>query len=408
MYTHRPLAALLALVSIIALVASLPACGNDTRPRDSVDTDEGDVSPDTNDTTENDVPESDTLESDTLESDASPDTTDTTDTNTPATFRFERLTVTGGTPVWGAIATHGYLIGGVTNTQSVVSTIATASLSADTLTITDTGATDLPRYCHCAFFDPTRDELVVLGGRGRTFADAASSAVIDTTSWRSTPLPDHTADDFPVGCVAFFSPLSDKGYVFGGLSTSRREFTPNTHRYDPTTRTFEALDTAGPPARYDAALHVLADGDALLLSGMGLAPTVTFFDDVWRFDAETETWSEVLTTGTRPPGRRYAWTALSPDETLIVFGYGSDSPTGNSVLDDLWTLDLTTNTWAPLPLDGERPPARGFAPNWQIPAAALDRPDAVGLLGFGSDATLRVTTDVFLLVPPPRHAGLWR
>ncbi|HRE91821.1 MAG TPA: kelch repeat-containing protein, partial [Myxococcota bacterium] len=178
------------------------------------------------------------------------------------------------------------LIGGVTNAQNVVSTIATATLADGTLTLTEVGATDLPRYCQCAFFDPTRDELVVLGGRGRTFADAASSAVIDTTSWRATPLSDHSADDFPVGCVAFFSPLSDKGYVFGGLSTSRREFSPTAHRYDPTTRTFEALPTTGPAARYDAAVHVLSDGDALLLSGMGLATTATFYDDVWRFDAE--------------------------------------------------------------------------------------------------------------------------
>lgn len=407
----RPFSALATSAIVMALASSTLACGDDSTPSDTADTTdtlesdtlESDTSPDTPDFT--DI-------TDTLESDTSPDATDTSetsDTSAPNTFRFERLEVTGGTPVWGAIAAHGYLIGGVTGSQTVVSTIASASLSADTLTITDTGATDLPRYCHCAFFDPTRDELVVLGGRGRTFADAASSAVIDTTSWRSTPLPDHTADDFPVGCVAFYSPRSDKGYVFGGLSTSRRELTPTTHRYDPTTRTFETLSTPNAPAgRYDAAVHVLTDGDALMLSGMGLAGTVTFFDDVWRFDAETETWSELPITGTRPPGRRYAWTALSPDETLIVFGYGSDSPTGNSVLDDLWALDFTTNTWSPLPLDGERPAARGFAPNWQLPAAALDRPDAVGLLGFGSDATLRVTSDVYLLIPPPRHAGLWR
>ena len=407
MHPRHTLAQPFVYATLTALAAFLAACGEDSAPSDT--------NPDTieNDTVESDTPENDTVESDTSENDTlESDTTDTetheTDTAAPATFRFERLTVSGGTPVWGAIATHGYLIGGVTNAQNVVSTIATATLSEGTLTLTETGATDLPRYCHCAFFDPTRDELVVLGGRGRTFADAASSAVIDTSSWRSTPLADHTADDFPVGCVAFFSPLSDKGYVYGGLSTSRREFSPTTHRYDPTSRTFEPLTGAGPEARYDAAVHVLSDGDALLFSGMGLDTTVTFYDDVWRFDAETETWSEVPTTGTRPPGRRYAWTALSPDETLLVFGYGSDSPTGNSVLDDLWSLDLTTNTWAPLPLDGERPSARGFAPNWQLPAEALDRPDAVGLLGFGSDATLRVTSDVYLLVPPPRHAGLWR
>jgi hypothetical protein len=323
-------------------------------------------------------------------------------------FAFEKVEVSGGTAVWGAVAVGGWLIGGVNNGQTVVSDIAAATLEDGTLTVARVGELNVPRYCQCVMFDAARGELVVVGGRGRTFADVSSAVVVDTASWDVTPLAGNTADDFPVGCAAFFSAVNDRGYVFGGLSSSRREFTGVTHRWEPESRTFEALDVAGPEPRYDPAVHVLDDGDALLVSGMGNAGTVVFYQDVWRFDAALETWTELEpTTAVVPPGRRLAWTAVAPDESLLVFGYGSDAPNGSSVLADLWTFDLVTRVWAPLEVEGEWPSARGFAPNWQLPAFDGVGNDIVGMLGFGTDAALQVTGDVFVLRAPDALRGRW-
>ncbi len=218
----------------------------------------------------------------------------------------------------------------------------------------------------------------------------------------STPLEDAAPAAYPVGCSAWYAPSTDRGYVFGGLSGAEAAFSSTTWRWDPDARAFTALDIEGPPGRYDAAVHALDDGDLLLASGMGLGAAVVFYDDVWRFDAQAETWSRLDAVGEAPPGRRYAWSAVSPDETLLLFGFGSDSPTGQSLLGDLWVFDLETRTWAPAEVDGAMPEARGFTPNWQV---AEGEP---GVLAFGANAVLQVLPDVFILRAPEGLKGRWK
>lgn len=95
-------------------------------------------------------------------------------------------------------------------------------------------------------------------------------------------------------------------------------------------RTITKLDIPGPAARYDAGIVELADGSSLLVSGMGGGVGgVIFYADVWRFDPSTESWSEIPTTSKLvPPGRRYAWVTVAPDESVLLFGFGSDSLAG--------------------------------------------------------------------------------
>src|SRR5690606_13901465 len=134
------------------------------------------------------------------------------------------------------------------------------------------------------------------------------------------------AADNPVGCQAHYLDGVDRAYVFGGLS-SLGGFSAMTWRWDPEARTFTEIVTPGPAARYDAATYEENSGTLLLSGGMGGgAAGVVFFSDVWRFDPSSETWSEVPTTTAAPAGRRYPWTALSPDESQLVYGFGSDSP----------------------------------------------------------------------------------
>lgn len=401
--------------SLLALVTAVACGGDDTR-------DTSDTRPDASDTSDTSVLE-DSSETaadlgpdlgddvpDTSPSDLPLDTApDTTAPDATPTFTFVPLTVTGATPVWGAVAAGDLLLGGVDDDRTVVTQVASASLSGDTLTFTPLTSLLAARYCHCALRDPTRDELLLLGGRGRAFTDLTTATVLELETLTERPITGE-ATDFPVGCVAFFAPTRDRGWVFGGLSTSRRTFSPTTHRYDPTDGSLTPLSITGPPARYDASVHVLQDGDALLVGGMGLvggAPT--FYADVWRFSSALESWREVPASTPAPRGRRIPWTAVSPDERLLVFGYGSDSPTGSTVRDDLWLFDLESGTWTELAIEGPRPSARGFAPSLLVtaPSASSDLEGVVGLLGFGSDAQLRVTPDFWVLRASP-PLGTWR
>ena len=327
----------------------------------------------------------------------------TDDAAVPETaFRFQPVALTGVAPTWAAVTAGPYLLGGVNESLAVQSGVYTVAPTEGGFAASKVGAMDRARYCHCAMFDPGRKEIVVLGGRGAGFTDAPNAAVIDLTSGVASPLDASGAADYPVGCRAFFSVASDRGYVFGGLSDAKKAFTDAMYRWDPVARALTKLDAAGPPARYDAAVNVLNNGDALLVSGMGVKQTVVFYQDMWRFDAKTEQWSEITpASAVVPPGRRYAWTAVSPDESILVYGYGADAPDGSHVLGDLWTFTFATREWKPLAVEGELPPARGFLPNWQGVG------EDAGIFAFGSDANLNVFSDAYVLRVPDALRGAW-
>jgi hypothetical protein len=321
------------------------------------------------------------------------------------TFSWEPIAADGMQPRWGMYiaesSERAFLLGGVTDGVVDVgfrlgATDASVTASPDVLM-------DHSRYCHCAMLDEERDRLIVLGGRDEGFADSPTAVALGIASSSVDIIEDNGAADHPVGCQAFFFPELDRGYVFGGLSSTLGEFTNVTYRFDALTDTFTALDVTGPAARYDAGTHVLADGTAILVGGMGRATlSATFYSDVWRFDPNDETWTELAPRDApgAPPGRRYPWTAVSPDESTLLYGYGSDSGMGSTVLGDMNAFDFASATWAPLAASGEAPSARGFTYRWPGPAGSA------GVLGFGYDGT-DVVTDAYVLRVPDDLAGHW-
>jgi len=324
-----------------------------------------------------------------------------------------RAVDSGVTPVWGGFVAEGgaapILVGGVAGTGGpVIDTAEIPEVQGDRIASSLLGL-DGPRYCGCGFVDATRDELIVVGGRDGRFLDVETAAVIDLDDGTVSPIADAGPAAFPVGCVAFFLPATGTGYVYSGLSSNQRAFGTDLFRWDGAARTFVAVDVAGarPAPRYDAAVHVEANGgSALIVSGMGLAGAPVFHQDTWRFDGATETWTEVTTTNP-PPGRRYAWSALAPDGDTLVFGLGSDSPQGLTLLADLWRLSLGTGVWSRLDDDASAfdvdtaLPARGFAS--RLPGL----PGTAGLLSGGmQDGVL--AEDAFVLDVPASLDGAWR
>jgi hypothetical protein len=325
-----------------------------------------------------------------------------------------RAVDSGVTPVWGGFVAEGgadpILVGGVAGTGGpVIDTAEIPEVRGDRM-VSSLLPLDGPRYCGCGFVDATRNELIVIGGRDGRFLDVETAVVIDLDDGTASPIADADAGPaaFPIGCVAFFLPATGTGYVYSGLSSNQRAFGAGLFRWDGAARTFVAVDVAGarPAPRYDAAVHVEADGgSALVVSGMGAGAPV-FHQDTWRFAGSTETWTEVATTNP-PPGRRYAWSALAPDGDTLVFGFGSDSPQGLTLLADLWRLSLGSGVWSRLDDDvsafdvDTALPARGFAS--RLPGL----PGTAGLLSGGmQDGVL--AEDAFVLDVPAALDGEWR
>jgi hypothetical protein len=162
------------------------------------------------------------------------------------------------------------------------------------------------------------------------------------------------------------------------------------------------LEPAGGPSgrsRIAVALDTMRNR-MLVFGGMEGDPfaSSTRFDDVWAFDLESDTWEELVTTGTGPMAKGYAIAFY--DETndrLIVHG---GDPSGFTGVDEMHALDLATNTWSEI-TPTTTPGARLYH------GVALRGTEAIifgGARGFGAETYLNdiwafdMTTDAWRVI----------
>ncbi len=80
-----------------------------------------------------------------------------------------------------------------------------------------------------------------------------------------------------------------------------------------------------------------------------------FFNDLWAFDATTNTWTELIPTGALPAGRSQAAMAYDPvTRRMILFGGWADE----SAFGDTWAYDPVANAWTELQPGGTLPSPR--------------------------------------------------
>ncbi|MBI3203902.1 MAG: hypothetical protein HYZ29_20345 [Myxococcales bacterium] len=307
--------------------------------------------------------------------------------------------------LWGAqvaqeSGSRAYLSGGLASTGGSASTkVLRVEQKGDQVVVTSVADAVADRYCGCALVDAKRGELVVIGGRDGNFTETATAELVDLASGKVSPLAAGGAADHPVGCHAVFLADRDEGYVFGGASQSSG-FGDTLYRYSPTDHSFTKVEVDGPPppARYDGAFrYPAAGGPIYLVSGMGAGQ---FYGDVWTYDPPNKKWSELVPQGAKPPGRRLPWVTFAGDGSALVMAFGSDSPMGQSMLGDLWRLDLTTKAWSQPGFAGTAPPLRGFA-QW------LPGPEGTAGLLSGGLGEMGMVTEQQLLRPPTPSGG-WR
>jgi hypothetical protein len=114
------------------------------------------------------------------------------------------------------------------------------------------------------------------------------------------------------------------------------------------------IDTrgGGPAGREDHTLTVDADGRFAYLFGGRDGGQV--FDDLWRLDLATDTW-ERLPRGDRRPAARFGHSAVwAEGHGLVVFA----GQRGTDFFGDLWAYDPDADRWTELPARGAVPRAR--------------------------------------------------
>ena len=142
-------------------------------------------------------------------------------------------------------------------------------------------------------------------------------------------------------------------------------FSAETWAYDDSCAEWRWLDILGGPglrarhsAVYDpAARRMLVFGGRYRAAATG---AYTLYNDLWALDLATETWSRISDgTGAAPRGRSSAAVAFDPQQgRLWLFGgNASQSGLAYASLDDTWSYDLATASWQETP--SGRGPALG-------------------------------------------------
>jgi N-acetylneuraminic acid mutarotase len=173
--------------------------------------------------------------------------------------------------------------------------------------------------------------------------------------------------------VGAVDPETGMLYVFGGdvgptvMCIPAPAFRNDTWKYDATCDRWEKIETTvQPSARSRAAYAVDSLRRRILLFGgrfrAASTGSYTLYKDVWAFDMQAQTWSQVMTMGMGPSERANSAVVYDPmaDELVVYGGNTSTSGLMFAPMGDVWALNLRTNTWRAVMTTGTAPTTRLF------------------------------------------------
>ncbi len=219
------------------------------------------------------------------------------------------------------------------------------------------GSLPAGRRDHALVADQAGNRVFLFGGRAGT-EPLADLWLYDVNAnvWQALDV-DGDAPAARFGHNAIYDETQQLLVIFGGQAGS--DFFNDVWVFDPVANVWAEIAPAGdgsaPEPRYGAAGSVRAGGSGLYVShgftGDGR------FDDTWLFNVQTGAWDDVTPTeGGRPEPRCLTRMATDPDrDRLLLFGgQSNDAP----FLGDLWAFDTEDSTWTEI--ETNNPPARNL------------------------------------------------
>ena len=142
------------------------------------------------------------------------------------------------------------------------------------------------------------------------------------------------------------SALGGKAYLMGGETTARTSIDSTIHCLDPSAGTWRNILPAHAPPPRVAHAQAAVDGKLIIFGGRsGVEMGENELGDLWIFEPDAETWTEVVPAGGASPSARSFHAATSVGDTLYVFGgCGAEGR-----LADLHAFSLETRRWTALP-----------------------------------------------------------
>lgn len=215
----------------------------------------------------------------------------------------------------------------------------------------DLAATNSPSfrfYCSGAY-DSESDKFVVFGGGDLSdnLYNETWSYDLTSNTWAMMP-PAYSPAPALISSVVYDSE-SDRIILFGGLldSMGNLGLLNETWSYDLNTNSWTKMTpNAGPSERfgisavYDPISDLVITFGGVGFSYGGAEPVPVIFDDVWTYDLNTDTWSEVNQL-TKPTERALGAMAIDPLNRIIVL-HGGAHEEEKVTLDDTWAVQVGT------------------------------------------------------------------
>lgn len=172
-----------------------------------------------------------------------------------------------------------------------------------------------------------------------TESDLPSAPASSITAHRSASFEAPSPRGYP---LMAHDPVKDQVYLIGGFYTFGFEAEIfDVWRFSPRSRTWKQISDVLPPK----------NGDALALDVQSRKIIVfqPYFDPIetWAYDIKTGAW-ENRHPAVEPPARWGSMMVYDPKADRVLLYGGTDLFDGTTVLGDLWAYDYETNTWTEL------------------------------------------------------------
>ena len=232
------------------------------------------------------------------------------------------------------------------------------------------------RFGHSTVYDPIRRRLILFGGQAGGFFSDVWAYDIAANQWTQLA-PEGAGPSARYGHSAVYDKKRDRLVISHGFTTAGRF--DDTWAFSLTVNQWTNVTPSGTRPLQRCLHHAAYDeaNDQFLLfggcsSGFGKCPQ----DDLWSFDLNRQTWTQL--PGGPPARERYAMAFDSKRERLIIFG-GS----GANLLNDTWSYDVQAKAWTSLEATGDVP-----SPRSRVEGVYNDALDAVFWFGGSTDAGL--------------------
>jgi uncharacterized protein (TIGR03437 family) len=210
-----------------------------------------------------------------------------------------------------------------------------------------------PRVDGTIVYDRADRQVFLFGGQSTSPQNDLWAYSLRTNQWRQVQV---TGAPPPArfGHTLILDTLRRRLIVFGGQAGG---FFSDVWAFDIATSEWRRLasDDAGPSRRYGhSAIYDAVRGRMVVSHGFTNSGR---FDDTWAFDLRANVWTNISPATNRPLRRCLHHAAYDPtNERMYLYG-GCASGAGPCPLGDLWSFDLTRNTWTEL-RPAVTPPAR--------------------------------------------------